>query len=277
MDGSARDGQARGVHLLLVSACVLVVFPMLWMFSTALKPPAEIFAGTFRLWPARATLQNFSTALTQVPMLRLFWNSLVVAVAVTVAQVLTSVLAAYACAILRVPGHRAWFALFVATMMVPLQVTMIPNYLLMARLDLLNTYTALILPQVVTGYGIFMLRQTFKSLPASLIEAGILDGATSWRILWSIVVPTSRTALAALSVLFFINTWNQYLWPLLVANDKYMRTLPVGMQEFVSLEGGTNWGPLMAAATMAIAPALVAYVVAQRYVLESFVTAGLKE
>lgn len=268
---------ARGVHVLLVAACLLVVFPMFWMLSTALKPPPEIFAGTFRLWPSAPTLQNFTTALTQVPMLRLFWNSLVVAVVVTAAQVFTSALAAYACAILRVPGQRVWFALFVATMMVPFQVTMIPNYLLMARFELLNTYMALMLPQVVTGYGIFMLRQTFKNLPTSLVEAGILDGATSWQVLWRIVVPTARTALAALSVLFFINTWNQYLWPLLVANDKYMRTLPVGMQEFVSLEGGTNWGPLMAAATMAIVPALLAYVVAQRYVLESFVTAGLKE
>ena len=268
---------ARGVHVLLVATCLLVVFPMFWMFSTALKPPPEIFAGTFRLWPSAATLQNFTTALTQVPMLRLFWNSLVVAAVVTAAQILTSALAAYACAILRVPGRRVWFALFVATMMVPSQVTMIPNYLLIARFELLNTYTALIVPQVVTGYGIFMLRQTFKNLPTSLVEAGILDGASSWQVLWRIVVPTTRTALAALSVLFFINTWNQYLWPLLVANDKYMRTLPVGMQEFVSLEGGTNWGPLMAAATMAIVPALLAYVVAQRYVLESFVAAGLKE
>jgi len=265
------------VHALLLLACLLVVFPMLWMLSTSLKPPPEIFAGTFHLWPDRPTLQNFATALTQVPMLRLFCNSLVVALAVTAAQAVTSTLAAYACAVLRVPGHRVWFALFVATMMVPVQVTMIPNYLLIARLDLLNTYAGLIVPQVVTGYGIFMLRQTFKNMPASLVEAGILDGATSWQILWRIVVPATRTAVAALSVLFFINTWNQYLWPLLVATDKAVRTLPVGMQEFVSLEGGTNWGPLMAAATMAIVPALAAYVVAQRWVLESFVTAGLKE
>ncbi len=265
------------VHGLMAIVCVLVVFPMLWMVSTALKAPNEIFGGTFALWPAHATFQNFRTALTQVPMLRLFGNSLAVAFAVTAAQAVTSTLAAYACAILKPPGRNLWFALFVATMMVPFQVTMIPNYLLIARLELLNSYTALIVPQVVTGYGIFMLRQTFKNLPASLVEAGILDGANSWQVLWRIVVPTTRTALAALSVLFFINTWNQYLWPLLVSTDKLMKTLPVGMQEFVSLEGGTNWGPLMAAATMAIVPALLAYVVAQRYVLESFVGAGLKE
>jgi sn-glycerol 3-phosphate transport system permease protein len=270
-------GKARAIHSLLVVACLVMVAPMLWMISTALKPPGEIFAGTFRLWPVHPTLGNFVTAMTQVPMLRLFWNSLLVALVVTGAQSLTSALAAYACAIFRFPGRGLWFGLFVATMMVPFQVTMIPNYLLIARLDLLNTYTGLIVPQVVTGYGIFMLRQTFKNLPGSLVEAGILDGANSWQILWRIVVPTTRTSIAALSVLFFINTWNQYLWPLLVATDKYMKTLPVGMQEFVSLEGGTNWGPLMAAASMAIVPALIAYVIAQRYVLESFVTAGLKE
>jgi sn-glycerol 3-phosphate transport system permease protein len=269
---------SRGwVHALLVFACLVVVFPMLWMISTALKSPNEIFAGTFRLWPAHATLQNFGAAMTQVPMLRLFGNSLVVALAVTAAQAVSSTLAAYACAILKPPGRHVCFALFVATMMVPFQVTMIPNYLLIARLELLNTYTGLIVPQVVTGYGIFMLRQTFKNLPGSLVEAGILDGANSWQVLWRIVVPATRTALAALSVLFFINTWNQYLWPLLVSSDKLMKTLPVGMQEFVSLEGGTNWGPLMAAASMAVVPALLAYVVAQRYVLESFVSAGLKE
>jgi len=265
------------LHVLLITACVLVVFPMFWMISTAFKPPAEIFAGTFHLWPARSTLQNFRTAMAQVPMLRLFWNSLVVALAVTAAQAFTSVLAAYACAILRFPGRGVWFGLLVATMMVPIQVTMIPNYLLLARLDLLNTYTGLIVPQVVTGYGVFMLRQTFKNLPRSLVEAGIIDGASSWQVLWRVVVPATRTALAALSVLFFINTWNQYLWPLLVASEKLMKTLPVGMQEFVNLEGGTNWGPLMAAATMAILPALIAYTLAQRYIVESFVAAGLKE
>ena len=268
--------KARWAHLLLLVAAALVAFPMVWMVSTAVKPPEEIFGGTFHLWPTHGTLRNFSTAMAQVPMLRLFANSLVVAIAVTIAQGLTSVLAAYACAILRVPLGNVWFALFVATMMVPFQVTMIPNYLLVARLDLLNTYTGLILPQVVTGYGIFMLRQTFKNLPPSLLEAGTVDGANSWQTLWRIVVPATRTALAALSVLFFINTWNQYLWPLLVASDRLMKTLPVGMQEFVSLEGGTNWGPLMAAATMAIVPALLAYVLAQRHILESFASTGVK-
>jgi sn-glycerol 3-phosphate transport system permease protein len=254
-----------------------MVSPMLWMVSTAVKPPGEIFAGTFRLWPEHPTFQNFRAAMTQVPMVRLFWNSLLVAVVVTGAQAFTSALAAYACAIFRFPGRGLCFGFFLATMMVPFQVTMIPNYLLIARLDMLNTYAGLIVPQVVTGYGVFMLRQTFKNLPRSLVEAGILDGATTWQILWRIVVPATRSAIVALCVLFFINTWNQYLWPLLVATDKHMKTLPVGMQEFVSLEGGTNWGPLMAAASMAIVPALIAYIIAQRYVLESFVTAGLKE
>jgi len=269
--------RARWPHLVLGATAAAVIFPMLWMTSTALKPASEIFAGTFALWPAHPTLAHFTTAAAQVPMARLFWNSLVVALAVTAAQALTSVLAAYACALLRFPGRDVCFALFVATMMVPFQVTMIPNYLLIARLDLLNTYAGLILPQVVTGYGVFMLRQTFKNLPRSLVEAGIVDGASSWQVLWRIVVPATRTGLAALCILFFVNTWNQYLWPLLVASDKAMKTLPVGMQEFVSLEGGTNWGPLMAAATLAIIPALIAYVLAQRYILESFVAAGLKE
>jgi len=270
-------GKVRAIHALLALACLVMVAPMLWMFSTAVKPSGEIFAGTFRLWPAHPTLQNFVVALVQLPMLRLFWNSLLVAIVVTLAQAFTSALAAYACAVFQFPGRSLCFGFFVATMMVPFQVTMIPNYLLIARIDMLNTYAGLIVPQVVTGYGVFMLRQTFKNLPGSLVEAGILDGATSWQILWRIVVPATRTALAALCVLFFINTWNQYLGPLLVTTDKTMKTLPVGMQEFVSLEGGTNWGPLMAAASMAIIPALIVYVIAQRYILESFVTAGLKE
>ncbi len=262
---------------LLCLACALVVFPMFWMVSTALKPPNEIFAGTFRLWPDSFTLMNFHAATTQVPIVRLFVNSLVVALGVTATQALTSVLAAYACALVPFPGRNLWFALFVATMMIPFQVTMIPNYLLVAKLGMLNSYAGLIIPQVVTGYGIFMLRQAFKTLPISLVEASVMDGANSWQILWRVVVPATRTAVASLSVVFFVNTWNQYLWPLLVATDKHMKTLPVGMQEFVNLEGGTQWGPLMAAASMAILPALVAYALAQRYILESFVTAGLKE
>ncbi len=265
------------MHGLLCLACALIVFPLFWMLSTAVKPPQEIFAGTFRLSPERFTLENFRAAMTAVPIVRLFVNSLVVAFGVTVTQAVTSILAAYACALMPIPGRNVWFAFFVATMMIPFQVTMIPNYLLVSKLELLNTYTGLIVPQAITGFGIFMLRQAFRSLPRSLVEASVLDGANSWQTLWRVVVPANRTAIAAVSILFFINTWNQYLWPLLVATDRSMKTLPVGMQEFVNLEGGTMWGPLMAAASMAILPALVAYLLAQRYILESFVTAGLKE
>jgi len=253
----------------------LQIFPLLWMVSTALKPDAEVFGG-IALLPGRPTLDNFRYVLTQVPMVRYLLNSLLVAVLVASGQILSSIVAAYAFARFRFPGRDALFLLAVGTMLVPFQITMIPNFLLISRLGWINTFPGLIVPHLASAFGIFLLRQHFLVFPVSLEEAAAIEGASRWQILWRVFVPVSRPALGALAALFFIQSWNEYFWPLLVAKDVQVTTLPLGLARFVGAEGGTLFGPLMAAASLATLPAVVLFLLAQRELVNSFSTSGLK-
>ena len=263
-------------HVGLIATCVTMAFPMGWMLVTAWKSPAEIYASGFRPWPADPTLVNFMKVFRDVSMERFFLNSLVVAAGITLARLLTSILAAYSFARFAFWGRDVLFYMFVATMLVPFQVIMIPIYLTISTLDWLNTYQGLIIPHVASGFGVFMLRQHFKTFPRDFTDAARIDGATNWQALWRVVVPSNATAIWSLAVLFFIDAWNQYLWPLLIATDRQMQTLPVGIQIFINPEGGTEWGPLMASATLAVIPSILLYVFAQRHILESAISSGVR-
>lgn len=259
----------------VLAVALLQVFPLFWMVATAFKPETEVFGGV-SLWPAHPTFENFRYVWTRVPMLRYFINSFVVALLVTAGQTLTSVLAAYGFARLRFPARDALFLLFIGSMLVPFQITMIPNYLLVSQLGWINTFPGLIVPHLASAFGVFLLRQHLLSFPPSLEEAAALEGASRWQILWRIVVPVNRPAIAALAALFFINSWNEYFWPLLVAKDVNTATLPLGLQRFLSAEGGNLFGPLMAASSLAALPAVALFLLAQRHIINSFSTSGLK-
>ncbi|MDQ7828050.1 MAG: carbohydrate ABC transporter permease [Armatimonadota bacterium] len=258
----------------VLAAAALQVFPLLWMVTTAFKTEREVF-GSLSLWPTAPTLENFRYVWTRVPMLRYVVNSLAVAAVVVAGQLLSSILAAYAFARLRPPGREAIFLLTVGTMLVPFQITMIPNFLLVSRLGWIDTIPGLAVPHLASAFGIFLLRQHFLAFPASLEEAAALEGASRWQILWRVVVPVNRGALGALAILFFIQNWNEYFWPLLVARDR-ATTLPLGLARFVSAEGGTLFGPLMAAATMATVPAMALFLAAQREIVGTYTMSGLK-
>lgn len=265
-----------GIHLVMLVSCLVTLFPLLWMVSTSLKRPDDIFTPTVTLVPPRPTLGNFQAAWKMVPLGKYMRNSIVSSVAIMLSQTLTSLLAAYAFARHRFPGREALFVLFLGTMIVPIHVVMIPNYILVSRLGWMDTLAALIVPQFSNAFGVFMLRQHLLTLPRELFDAAAIDGAGSWRALWRIVVPIIRPALSALAVLFFLNAWNQYFWPLLVLTRPEVQTIPLGLQRFASGEAGTSWGPLMAVATTASVPALAVYLIAQRHIISSFVTSGLK-
>jgi ABC-type glycerol-3-phosphate transport system permease component len=203
-------------------------------------------------------------------------NSLVVAVLVTGGQILSSILAAYAFSRFHFRGRDTLFLLAVGTMLVPFQITMIPNFLLISSLGWINTFPGLVAPHLASAFGVFLLRQHFLAFPASLEEAAAIEGASRWQVLWRVIVPINRAALGALAALFFIQSWNEYFWPLLVAKDVNATTLPLGLARFVSAEGGTLFGPLMAAASLATLPAVVLFLVAQREIVNSFSTSGLK-
>jgi len=265
----------------VAQACILLVIlalllPLLWMLSTSFKRPTDLFASGLGLVPPRPILTNYVLAWSKYPLPTWFLNSIVTALGVTAGQLVTSTLAAYGFARFLFPGKRVCFLAVLGAMIVPFQVTMIPNYILVADLGLLNTWGAVILPNVHSAFGIFLLRQFFLGVPQELFDAASLDGAGIWQTFWRVVLPMSRAPLSALGIYLFLGAWNAYFWPLLVLSERGSQTLPIGLRSFLDVELGIEWGLLMAAATLASLPALVAFAVAQKQLIQSFVMSGIK-
>jgi len=260
-------------HILLFAIALSVLAPMLMVLATGFKPPAEVF--DFRPWPVHPTLDNFRTILFETHFLHYFVNSVGTTVPRVAGQVAVGVLAAYAFARWRFPGSGALFALVMVAMMIPHQLTMIPNYILIARLDWFDTWQGLIVPNLAAPFAVFFLRQHFLSFPRELFDAAEMDGASSWRTLWHVVLPNLTPALAALTIVQFIETWNEYFWPLLVTSSDASRTLQLGIRHFLE-EDFTNYGALMAGVTLASVPALLIFALLQRKVMDAFLDSGLK-
>lgn len=261
-------------HAVLMLIAAFMVFPVLWAVSTSLTPRAGMFDSG--LLPSTVTLQHYRDALEALPLWRLLVNTTVIAGAVAAGQVLLSVLAAYGITRYRFKGRRFVFAALVGAILVPQQTLIIPNYLLVAELGWLNTYLGLVVPQLATTtVGIFLLRQHMAAFPTTLLDAAQMDGATDAELLWRVLVPSLRPVLAALGIIVFIQTWNEYLWPLLITRGDSVTTVQIGLSIFRS-ELGNQWGALMAASTMASAPLLMIYVLAQRRIIDAFIRGGLR-
>jgi len=260
----------------LVLAVAAVLFPMVYQVGLSFKPPQEVFGSPFSplSWPF--TLENYRYVLETMPFGRYLFNTLVFALGVTLGQTFLAILAAYAFSFYRFRGQELLFGAALLSLMVPFVVTYMPNYLLLARLNLLNTLTGMILPMLAGGYGIFLLRQHFKSFPASILEAAQIDGANSWQVLWRVLVPANRAAIFALAIYLFVNAWNQFIWPLLVANRPEAYVLTVAVQRFAGGEGINNWGAMMAAATLATVPTLLLYVAMRRAILQTLTEGAIK-
>ncbi|MER3483724.1 MAG: carbohydrate ABC transporter permease [Meiothermus sp.] len=272
---SARRGVwlARGV---LLGAVALVLAPMVYQVGLSLKPANELFTSGLSplAWPL--TLENYATVLEKLPFSRYLLNTLIFALGVTLGQILLAIPAAYAFSFHRFWAKEALFYLILVSLMIPFVVTYLPNYLLLARLELLNTLPGLILPMLAGGYSVFWLRQHFKTFPQSILEAAQVDGATAWQTLWWVLVPANLPALAALAVYLFIGAWNQFVWPLLVANKPEVYVITVAVQRFAGSEGVNNWGAMMAAATLATLPTLLLYLSMRRAILETFSEGAIK-
>ncbi|CAM3914650.1 carbohydrate ABC transporter permease [Deinococcus frigens] len=261
--------------LLLISAG-LVLVPVVYQFGLSVKPSAGLFSAPLSplTWPP--TAEHYAQVLEGLPLWRYTLNSLVFALGVTVGQLLLAVPAAYALSHLRPRWGPAVFGAVLISLMVPFVVTYLPNYLLLARWGLLNTLPGLILPMLTAGYAIFLLRQHFLSFPREIIEAALVDGATTGQRLWRVLLPAHRAPVAALAVYLFISTWNQFVWPQLVAGRSESLTLTVAVQRFASGEGGNAWGPLMAAATLATLPTVLLYFFMRRALLDTFSEGAVK-
>ncbi len=263
------------LYFLLLAAASMMLIPFIWMISTSLKTDEYVLSIPLQFIPRPLTFDSYLRLTEIFPMPRMFWNSLVVAVLTTAGQLAVSAMAAYAFARIEFRGRNALFILYLATLMIPSQVTIIPLFILMRYLGWINTYPGLILPGVFSAFGTFLLRQFFLTLPKELEEAAFIDGASRWTIFWRIIMPLSYPALATLGVFAFMGSWNAFLWPLFIVRNEQLMTLPVGL---ATLHGRwlTQWNLVMAGAVITIIPMMIVYLFAQRYFVQGVVTTGLK-
>lgn len=256
-------------------AGALMVIPFLWMLSTSLKPPGAALTVPPELIPAQPTFESYRRVLEIVPLGRMFFNSMVVTAVSVLGQVITSALAAYAFARMLWRGRDSLFLLYLATLMVPFQVTITPLFILMQRLGWVDTYQGLIAPGIVSAFGTFLLRQAMLSVPREYEEAAFLDGGNHWTVFRHVVLPMIGPALATLFVFAMMGSWNSFLWPLMVTRNERLMTLPVGL----SLLHGrftTDWSLVMAGAVISILPLILAYLSAQRAFVRGIALTGLK-
>ena len=265
-----------GYHLLLLIAVFLMLWPIVFMLSTSLKDLNQVFESTLNPLPFPPTFDNYTNVLENFPLLTYIWNTFYIAIIVTLSKALTSVLAAFGFVYYDFKYKETIFNGMLLTFFIPITVLIMPNYLLMAKLGLLDTPYGVMLPSLVDGMGVFLMRQTMRGIPKPLLEAAILDGATPWQILRKVVLPLIKPSVLAISILFFINSWNEYFWPLLILQDKSNLTLPLALQMFISAEGVSEWGVAMAVATLTSLPPLVLYGFCQKFIINTFMQAGVK-
>ena len=265
------------VYALCFGMSVLMLFPLLWLLRSSVMDLGQIFVFPPEWVPRPWRLQNYPEALTTIPFLRYLGNTLTILVPSVLGTVVTSALAAYGFSRLRWPGRDLVFNLLLTTLMLPYAVTLIPTFLLWARLDLVNTFWPLIIPHWFGGgiFSIFLLRQFFRTIPRELDEAALLDGANPVQILWNIIVPLSRPALIAVAIFSALASWNDFLGPLIYLNDSRNFTLALGLAEFTGLYS-SQWHLLMAASTVVIVPVIVLFFFAQRYFIEGIALTGSK-
>lgn len=263
-----------GVHIGLLLVVGLTLLPLAWALLTSVTPRTELF--TPGLLPRQPTLEHYRAALDALPIGQLLVNTTLIAGSVASIQVLLATLGAYAVTRFDFRGRGLAFALMTGSILIPQQTLVVPSYLLVAELGWVNTYLGLIVPQVATaGVGVFLLCQHMAQFPRELVDAAEMEGATDWEILWRVIVPNLWPAILALEIILFVQTWNEYLWPLLITRGQDVTTIQIGLRIFRS-EQGSQWGPLMAASAMASAPLLLAYAVAQRRIVDAFIRGGLR-
>ena len=264
------------IHLLLIAGGVAMVLPFFWMVSTSLKTPLEALKFPPTWWPASPQFQNYLDVFRQIPLWRYLANTVLVAFLSLMGVLATGIMAAYAFARFRFPGREVLFMGFLALMMIPLPVYLVPSYTILFRLGWIDTYAAMIVPWIVNIFAIFLLRQHIRQLPQDLFDAARIDGCSNFWMLLRIVLPLCKAPLVTITVFNVISSWNSFFWPLIVTNSDRIRPLQVGLAYF-SREQSTNYTLLMAATTMAIIPLVLLFFAAQRQIIQSQARTGLKE
>ncbi len=262
-------------YLLLVIGAVMFAYPFLWMLAGSLKPELEI--GSLGLLSSNFTINSYQQVLTKIPIGKAFINSLIVSLSATTSVVFFGSMVGYALAKLRFAGNNLLYILILFTMMIPFQIVLIPQYMLMVKLGWTDTYLALIAPTMMSAFSIVLFRQFFLSIPSALIDAARIDGCSEMRILFSIVWPLARPVMITVAILTFMSSWNEVLWPLMVVRERSLMTMPQIVTLFtIGGEAEAQLGSLLAGATLLSLPVILAYAFFQRYFIESMASVGLK-
>lgn len=273
---AARAALARSVllHVVMVLGALAMFFPFYWTLVTSFSPGTGL-GSTPQLVPAHPGIDAYVQLFTELPFVRVVGNSLLLATITTLVQLFTSATAAYVFSRLPFPGRTVVFGVYLATMMIPLQVLVVPLFAEFRALGLVDTYLGALLPTFAAAFGIFLLRQAMNQVPVELDEAAALDGAGHFRIFWTVILPNIRPALATLAVFAFMGSWNSFLWPLVMLRSPELQTLPVAL---AGLQGQytTQWDIVMAGSVVSILPMLAIYLFAQKYVIQGVANTGLK-
>jgi multiple sugar transport system permease protein len=264
-------------YFLLTVIAMIIIIPLLWMVSTSFKPKSEWFLPQIYWIPRTFTWDNYDKLLnnTSLPIERWFLNSVFVSSVVTLLTLALDSIAGYAYARMEFPGRRILFGILLATLFLPGIMFLVPNFLTISSLGLRNNHAGVILPALAGVFGVFFMRQFFEALPRELEEAAYIDGATRLQTFWYVALPLAKPALATLGIITFLASWNDFLWPLLVLQDRQLLTLPPGLR---TLQGAytSEYGQMMAGAVITSIPVLILYILLQRYIVESVQTTGLK-
>ncbi len=263
------------IFIINVIFAFIVLFPILYCFNVSNMTKTEIYAYPPKFFAKAFTLENYKTALELAPFFRFILNSLIVSGICTAAQMVTGALAGYCFAMFEFKGKKVLFTIMLATMMIPSQAIIIANYLTVSQWGINNTYAALVLPYLASAFAVFNMRQAFLSLPRELYEAALVDGCTRFKFFYSVGFPLIKPALGALGIYTFLDTWNYYMWPLIVVNTVDMRTVQIGLGMLQGSES-TNFGPVMAGAMMILLPSIIIFVIGQKQLVEGLTAGAVK-
>ncbi|WBL14552.1 carbohydrate ABC transporter permease [Sutcliffiella sp. NC1] len=262
------------IYILLTLSAFLLFAPILYAISASMMTPQEIFSGA--LIPSSPSLEAYSQAINRVPILQFLFNSFVVSFIVMLGQLVVCSLAAYAFVFIPFKGRNFLFFVFLSTMLIPWEATVIPNYLTILNLGWMNTYQGLTLPFFALAFGVFLLRQHFLTIPRDIFESAQMDGCSRFRFYWSFVLPLSKSTLSALGIYGFLTTWNMYLWPLLVTSNNDVRTVQIGLKMMIAQESSTNWNMVMAAVVLILLPTLLLLFFGLKYIRKGLLAGALK-
>ena len=263
-------------HMMICLIVFLLIMPIVFAMSNSLKTVQDAFNSVFEVIPRNPTIENYVYVFSRLPIFQITLNTFIIAASVTIFKSITSLLAAYSFVYFDYKGKGILYFTMLSTMFIPFTVTMIPNYLMISKLGLSDSLIGVILPELADVLGIFLLRQSMRGIPKALIEAAKLDDVGNFKIMRGIVIPLVRPALVSTGIIFFINSWNEYVWPVLILKSKENYTLSLALQMYISSEGGTNFPIAMSVSVITMMIPLVLYLMFQKYIISTFAMSGIK-